>query len=491
MFCCPVSKNYLYRMQNRDMDKDIYKDFSREFSVLDQLAGMTDRSFEMFVEDQSVGEGYFRSMDSKPAFTLKKFLRFEKDMNVKLKVETGTEYAGTALIITRSNCVIQGKGGSGETSGRFTLLQSADFSTKDTARFRCFIAAKQGKLNTFRFFLESLHFATQESVCGKQCVRIRFKEKIFDLIQLKARGYYAVDSLQDTSYEEFREISFAIQQALGFVSGYMPSGKIGCFNRNKGSFELRTDLRPSAETFVYPIYTNPYGISGIPKNIADAFYDKLNLLPIACFEKLVEQLHDDPAFSATLLMMLDAESVGSLLLKPSIHAVALESLSRIIANPIETRRPVASSALFKAISRKICGVIDSFRDRYEEGDAPELLKGRIADLNKAPKGKHVSNDEKLRLPFQQLGIPLSDMDLEILKYRNELLHGNILLASVQSTYDMDMLDNSLHYAGLKLYTLVSELILKRVGYKGYIINHAKIVEKTCRFETKEDYFLLI
>lgn len=47
------------------------------------------------------------------------------------------------------------------------------------------------------------------------------------------------------------------------------------------------------------------------------------------------------------------------------------------------------------------------------------------------------------------------------------------------------------YVSEKLYVLISSLILKYIGYSGYIINYAKTYEEDCNIATNEDYYKYI
>ena len=57
------------------------------------------------------------------------------------------------------------------------------------------------------------------------------------------------------------------------------------------------------------------------------------------------------------------------------------------------------------------------------------LKRRLNEINKPTNKEHLTNNEKLTRPFEQLGIKLSLHDIAIIEHRNDLLHGNILLTT--------------------------------------------------------------
>jgi hypothetical protein len=67
---------------------------------------------------------------------------------------------------------------------------------------------------------------------------------------------------------------------------------------------------------------------------------------------------------------------------------------------------------------------------------------------------------------------LSPLDEDALEYRNDLLHGNIMMHD-GTTRTSSEIDDHMLYVSAKLYTLISKLVLKNSGYDGYVINHAK------------------
>lgn len=138
--------------------------------------------------------------------------------------------------------------------------------------------------------------------------------------------------------------------------------------------------------------------------------------------------------------------------------------------------------------KELEGIIDSHSAEFESDDDILKLRRRLSELNKPI--RQLTNIEKLILPFEQLGIGLTPQDIAIIEHRNDLLHGNTHLADSSGTETCDI-NNYMMYASGKLYTLISSLILKYVGYSGYIINHAKACEKYCNIDTEEDYYKYI
>jgi len=115
------------------------------------------------------------------------------------------------------------------------------------------------------------------------------------------------------------------------------------------------------------------------------------------------------------------------------------------------------------------------------------MKRRLNEINKPINKQHLTNNEKLTKPFEQLGIHLTLNDIKIIEHRNNLLHGNILLKKEDSQSD-ESINLYMSYVSAKLYTLISKLILKTVGYNGYVYNNAKYLEKHLNISTEDEYF---
>ena len=115
------------------------------------------------------------------------------------------------------------------------------------------------------------------------------------------------------------------------------------------------------------------------------------------------------------------------------------------------------------------------------------LKRRLNGLNNPINNRHLTNKEKLTKPFEQLGIKLSLHDIKIIEHRNDLLHGNISLQKNEKQND-ENINLYMAYVSAKLFTLISKLILKNIGYNGYIYNNAKHIEKHLKISTEDEYF---
>lgn len=467
------------------------KNFSKEFEMIRCLDEVVATPVRIYKDDNYIAEGVINIDGKQKYLELPVRLKIGQLENVNLKMKSGRSFTTSLEVYERQ---MKHKSGKVEvkTFCSFPYLKNADFSSEYVSRFQCFLPTESSELKTFRFQLETMPYTLPDKICMYQCVRIQERDYQFDILQVKhgERGYYVIDSFQRMTFKDFGDYCFAIQQTIGFVTGYMPGGEIFYFSE-QGEFYYTNRIRPALKTMYIPISINPYCFEQLWGSVAETYQKKLKILSAKEFSNLVDLIYSNKRFSATLMMMIESESMCSLLLMPGIYAIVLESLARILVIPVASeKRPIGNKKLFQKISAGIEKVIDSYASDLGAEDDLQKLKSRIPELNKTIRQSHLTNSEKLVQPFEQLGIVLTAGDREILAHRNDLLHGNMLLTNIEELSEGNI-NNYIQYASGKFYTLISSLILKYIGYSGYLINYAKFYEKQCGIETNEDFYRLI
>lgn len=312
-------------------DDNNAKDFSAEFGIIADLEKMLSKQVPVFENDKYIAEGTWLKEGNK--LSLKLPVRFKKERieNVIIKTDSGSRIL-TTLDAYKTETKVTNSSFSTATSCSVQYLKSKEFSLRFVSKFRCFIPTDCSHLQTYRFHLETIRYSEGEIDYNLQCVRVNIHNHQFDVLQVKSRenGYYVIDSFQDMTFEDFSHYCHAIRQALGFSMGYMPGGEIYYFSFNK-DFYYTNYTRPAMKAVYYPINTNPYSLDSVPKTIANDYLPKLTTLPARCFSNLVSRIYSDERFSSIIMMIIESESICSLLLIPSIYAIILEALSKIIS----------------------------------------------------------------------------------------------------------------------------------------------------------------
>jgi hypothetical protein len=416
-------------------NNDNRKDFSNELEIINDLDELISKSVSVFEGDKFLSEGILLKEGNK--LSLKLPIRIEKDCveNVIIETELGQRIFTTLDVDVRDMKVGE-DGVFSNTLCSIRYLKNNIFSPDFISKFRCFIPTSHSKMDTYRFQLETIKYRDSEKIYSAQCVRINIEDLQFDVLQVKPKhkGYYVIEAFQDMPFDDFANYCYAIQQALGFMMGYMPGGEIFYFSGNK-DYYYTNQVRPAMTSLYYPIHTNPYHFIQFRKTSAENYLNKLKAMSAKCFSSLVSLIYSNERFSSVVTMMIESESIRSLLLIPSIYAIILESLSKIVCVPIvEEKKPIKKKELFQEILKEMEEVIDSYSTKFESDDDILRLRRRLSELNKPIKNmKQLSNTEKLIQPFEQLGIELTPEDIAMIEHRNDLLHGNTHLADSTRT----------------------------------------------------------
>lgn len=318
------------------------------------------------------------------------------------------------------------------------------------------------------------------------CVRTSVNQKKYDITQYKNRdkSYFVIENLEPSSLEEFEKDAYAIQKGIGFLIGYMPGGQNYIFSGE--NFIYRRLARKSLKSIFHPVTSNPYSKLHKEKNIGDSYYGKLKVIPLEVISNFITQIRNNEDFSVAIIFLMEVSHLKSVVSMPGVFSVILESLANIITKKqTKLEKLITDEQLFENIKTDLNKVINSYKGKIDE-NAEIKIRRRINELNKPINPKRLTNAEKLREPFDKLKIKLTHEDEAAIDFRNDLLHGNILMNN-ETTKTSKEIDNKMLYASAKLYTLLSKLILKNSGYNGYVINHAKFYNKNA----KEEYFEII
>lgn len=374
------------------------------------------------------------------------------------------------------------------------LFTSIDLDTfhstafKMEGRYKAFYPVELSDIKTFRNEFETVTYQRNGNEHFYDCLRVSIEKREYDLIQIKDKnkGFYVFECLQDQTFEDFSDACYSIQQAVGFINKLMVGGEKFVFDDN-GEFYYSNFIRPTRRGMYSPVFSNPYSRLEIEKNVAKKMIDKLSRISLEELSSLTTRIHQNPVFSVVILIIIESTSVRSLLLLPSSFAVIIEQLSKHL-NVEENglNKPIEDLKLESSIINELHQVIDKNKKNLTSDNILKL-KRRLSGINRPTNKKRLTNNEKLTRPFEQLGIDLTLDDITIIEHRNDLFHGNILLKTNENR-DEEATNVYLAYVSAKLFTLISKLILKSIGYSGYIYNQAKYLENKLGLKTNEQYF---
>jgi hypothetical protein len=182
-------------------------------------------------------------------------------------------------------------------------------------------------------------------------------------------------------------------------------------------------------------------------------------------------------------MLILESSVATLLFMPGGLAIALETLSDLIIGVDKLKlAPIKNPTLADQVRKECKEVIEKYSEEIGE-EGLSVLIGKISQINQQ------TNKERLKAPFIKLGIDLSGEDLQILKARNDFLHGRICdVKDLGTSRSIDRKNKDMFYASMRFLTLLNMLILKSIGYDNYVLNYPKIYEDYCEVKLKEEFY---
>lgn len=472
---------------------DNYKNFDSEFEIISLIDSFDKSAISLHKENLFSAKGTITKLDKQLIIEVREpdLPHIKDDIKLNnIKAQIGNlEYIIDSLYV-QPDTKVNTSGAYKSTVCQLNIFKNIDFKTLKS-KFKCFISTDISELNTFHSHFETVTYQDKEPEHLYDCLRLKLENMTFDVTQIKRKnkGYYVIECFQEIEFQAFCDYCFSIKQALGFITTYMPGGDEYFFS-DKKDFYYCNNHRPKIESIYQPLNWYPDSILPEKEKIAEKYMFKLTRLQLANLSNFVSLIHSNQELSATIILLMEASSIHSFLIIPSIFSVVMESLSKIISkNESGKTRPIEDNEIANNMVEKLNEVVDSYNGQINSNGLIKI-KGRINGINRPTDKEHLTNNEKLSLPFDQLGINLSMSDINAIEHRNDLLHGNILLINGKLKSE-EQTNNYMSYISGKLYTLISALILKTIGYNGYIINHAKLREDFCGIKTDEEYYRFI
>lgn len=306
---------------------------------------------------------------------------------------------------------------------------------------------------------------------------------VFD-IEFEEKFYLFIDCLAPKTRTEFHAISWSALVGLSYLLGYLPQDEGYTFyysdaDLNEFVSYSYEELRNSIKTSYSPTNANSHAWIGDYEE-ASKYYGNVSEVTTSQLSKLCSLVHESDEIKAILLLVLESMK-GSLLSMPAGLSVALEGLSEYFYEQnTEVFNPITDPALSKQIRNELKATLAKYKGHKGVQGYP-VLEAKINELNRP------SNADKLKAPFTVLDITLTPQEEEAIMYRNDFLHGNINLKpgkkSAKKTYEMDSYE-----IALRIYTLINAIILKKIGYSGYLLNYAKIQERGMGKHFAEPYY---
>lgn len=380
----------------------------------------------------------------------------------------------------------------GHASGKIPAFEYGDFDKVETRYHRLALPLSE-KIN-FIFSVENvlIDYNYKSGIHTIEATEIIIKDKLFHLFVAKKKitelsdsDYLVLESKTPMSYSEFSEYCFSILISFGFVSGDFINNDGYFFQYETSSMTdvvgiAYRQMRGSIKCQYVPIYSNPFGYIHDTKKAA-LYKDKVRTLSLKEFSKLCQYCHSNDDMKSILLLLIEVHT-QTLVSGPGILSIALETITNVVyGENASSLAPVKDKIVSKKLRKEFLKVLDTFKNEIKT-EGIEIIKSRIKQINQR------TNRDKLLIPFRILNIPITSTDIEAIEQRNAFLHGRTPMVQDIEPKSINEADKFRYYLYLKLYVLISSIIMKYIGYDNLVVNYPKIYENSTGVELDEEYY---
>lgn len=462
-------------------------DLSESFELLEKIRGI-DNGIVSSKEFSSSYEIQLRPNDKGIKFTVfHDSSIFEHD---KWKFK-GLEINGDNLKI-KIPCVYITRKIYGKMLGNIPAFEYGCFS-KEKSKYHRLVLPLNKNIN-FTFSVENIliKYNYKSSVYTREATEIKINNNLFYLFlakkiitQVSDDDYLVLESKSPMSYSEFSEYCFSILISFGFVSGDFINNNGYFFQYDNSNMKnivgiAYRQLRGSVKCKYVPTYSNPSGYIHDTEK-ANLYKDKVRTLSLKEFSNLCQYCHDNNDIKSILLLLIEVHT-QTLISGPGILSIALETLANVLYEENEsTLAPIKTIKTSKKLRTELLKCLDNFEDEIDT-EGREIIKSRINQINQR------TNRDKLLIPFRILNIPITSADKQAIEQRNAFLHGRTPMVQNIEAKPLNKEDKIRYYLYLKLYVLVSSIIMKYIGYDNLIVNYPKIYENDTGIELDEEYY---
>jgi hypothetical protein len=316
-------------------------------------------------------------------------------------------------------------------------------------------------------------------------------------LKLDAESSLIIDSTIPCSFDLADKIPLSILVSFGFLFGtiyldetYIILSKEKDFTNPTGIYykSLRETIKGQYSIFTTNAYSvlvpigknedNQNGEQQAIQKIEDESWTN-KLLRFDKFSELVQEIYDNDSVLRSAMTIIEA-SKFALDIQLAAYCVAFETLTKYIVKQYGLKPPMMlDKCIWKKIKTQFLKSLSEIKSIALTKEQNDFIKRKIENLNQP------TNKDTLIQPFAKLGYTLSDEEIKCIGYRNRSLHGNLPIEKNEDEID------KLFYVNLMFHKLCSIIILKTIGFEGYIINNIKLHAKNIKRIFNEDGFIKI
>lgn len=447
------------------------------------------------IEVQKIESGFAVGLDFQPfkgfSSTMLNDMKLEPPLSV---TQDGKTYHISERSLRLNSYGFPGDDNTMRISGELADLASARPELFDDRCLRLMIPVSKGhpKINSIKGWWYECDLKANEHALLK--IHIHDQEYHFFIFRDKDSCYLIIDSTRPTQLADFRKVVVSITHAFGFLFGdlFMDEG-ILLSSGNAGFDAIENIWFSTYRESIYSGYavytTNPYSIYNVTGQTREEidrsmegikkWYDKIQEFDDSLFSKLCTLFYDSEPFSRAAVVVLQANTLA-LEIKGSAYSIAMEAITAVMIeeNDLKIPKPLADDNVAKSLIKEFMDRVEELFPKKEPAtkDIYSILKARITSLNKP------TNADKLRKPFELFGYVLKDYEKEVIRHRDVFQHGN-LPGDPESP---EAVFQDVYYSCMVLHRLIVILVLKYIGFSGYIINYPQLHKHITAKDLSED-----
>ena len=371
-------------------------------------------------------------------------------------------------------------------------MYSENINLQENYFFRSIIPLTEDNIR-----LDEINYWTFDSIK----VFVNNNEFHFWKLKIDKESFLIIDSTIPCSLDLAYNIPLSILVAYGFLFGTIHLNEMYIVLSNENNFEnpkgiyyksLRETIKGQYSIFTTNAYSvlvpigknedNQNGEQRAIQKITDEGWG-FRIDRFDKFSELVQEIYNNDSILRSGMMIIEA-SKFAIDIQLAVYCVALETLSDyVIKRHCSGKHVVIDKNIWKnhlkPLFEEIINKLKNDTEKSIDENQISFLEKKIENINQP------TNQDTLIQPFEILGYSLSIEEKKCIDYRNKVLHGNLPIKNNENEID------KLFYVNLMLHKLCSVLILKLVGFEGYIINNIKLHEKNIKRTINEEGFLKI
>lgn len=316
----------------------------------------------------------------------------------------------------------------------------------------------------------TLHSGERIDLCALSLFSCSIDENEFDVY--KTDDFVIIEAKEKISEERFKRKTNYILEAIGFFSGLYINDESFCFFSEDNEFlnitgfkytKLSGSIRIDSKLITSEVFLNEVIFPN--KKYRS---DKSSFISNDVFDEMLKRLNEEENHKfESIMFLLFYSSNYSLDTRSICLSAALESIRGYSEAKNKSMDPSQVEDNTKSEDCK------KFKQALKGVFPNDIINGYVDKCFR----KHKSNRDKLIAPFKFYNIRLDERDLEAIRARDKFLHGG------SPSFGENGISLPIEQEGKKLlalserqFSLCYILILKIIGYQGYIMNYKKVAD---------------